>query len=303
MTPLVNQFYKEGHSWCELKEGLRIPQKNLEVKFNPCLSPLPLHVWMIVFGYYTITSYDKTKDEVVLNIPNLEIEEKLEYALANYDPDHNSTYDKWYNSDIQQLGLYLRNGFFEKAVKILQTFVFKRYFHPAQGGVTPQDVLRLELILRAAKIPNEVGRSLKKDKNLKEEAGDLDLLTTMHTGSLVKNYIMGLKLSNSKGKNKHKNKEEAYYNLKQLATYLKNHPKSLMDTLKNQTLIFFVGLGFETEDKSASLTSWSIVPCEHGKLRYDQVNSNSIEIITRLQKLLDQPEYAKISSRSSDGIP
>ena len=67
-----------------------------------------------------------------------------------------------------------------------------------QDGVTQQDVSRrLELILRAAGVPNLVSVKFFKDNHSKQEGGDLDLVTTM-TSTLEQNYVMGIKVSNKK---------------------------------------------------------------------------------------------------------
>ena len=86
-----------------------------------------------------------------------------------------------------------------------------------------------------------------------------------------------------------KNKETAYEAPKKLTNYLKNHYKSVMETLQNQNLVFFVGLGFEIVEESARLETWIVVPYEDGKLQHELVDFNLEEIKTRFKDWMKTP--------------
>lgn len=195
MNYLVDCFYTGHFTWDAFKKGISIPRPNLFLKLDPLKSEPLLHIWMLLFGYYTISSYDKESDRVVLTLANEEIEQALEYNLERYIPNKNGFIHLDFAIDLEHFknATLIRNT--EKAMEILSNFAFPSYEHPLNlEASTREAVRRVGLFFRSAGINISLCEKFNKDEEPNFQGGDVD----MQTYNLDENYVLEIKVTTNK---------------------------------------------------------------------------------------------------------
>ena len=170
MNYLVERYYREKTLWKALRAGIVIKRANLRRPIDPLKTEPPLEIWMLMFGYYTISSYDKKKDTVKLTLPNEEIEETLEFNLAMYNmPNIKKFIHVDFALELENFKNAMIFGNTREAMIILSSFVFRSYEDPLNRDATTGEASRrLRLFLRATLIDIEEATKFNKDSNPKD---------------------------------------------------------------------------------------------------------------------------------------
>ena len=275
---LVRRFYEEGFTWDVLKEGIQTDLKTIQEKLNPLEVVIPLRIWMLLFGYYTISSYNERTELISLKMPNKEIEITIENELASYDPDKKAYFKKCYSAKLDSINRALDTGDIKLAMHLLEQFVFTSYKAPLNKEVSGEEVQRrLEMLLRSANVFIEYCAQFCKDIQPKSTGGDVD----MHTTNLKKKYVIEIKCLN-----KMKEGKTANSAISQLLTYMRDQPKSFMNAIENPDEFHLMGLQFDITKGIAKLTDWISLPViKNGIPKFSEVigkNENTVRKFTEV---------------------
>ena len=285
LAHLIDQFYREHYTWDILKKGLSIPQDELFIKIDPLRSPPPLHIWMLMFGYYTISNYDKRLKQVTLSFPNKEIEEALEYNIAMYVPGEKKFIHEDFRPELSQLQRAMSIGDTRGAMEILKRFVLFSYKNHHLKVDLPYGEMtrRLTLILRAARVKLEDSILFHRDDDTSKDGGDIDIQTV----NLPINYIFEIKSTKDK-------KDTALSAIKQPLGYLKYHPNNFINANKKMSNYKIVVVNFLLQDRSILLNSWIALPCVNGIVQDSDVIAYPENLKSKFLENI-QPEYRNLT--------
>ncbi|XP_065211582.1 uncharacterized protein in vnfD 5'region-like [Planococcus citri] len=254
MDPIPGMFYKEGWSLDVLLKGMSISQSIISGGSIESQTPT-LILWMFHNGYYTMNGQDSS--DVIVKIPNFEIETAINTSLLSYDPIAQLPYAHYCLSELLLFKNNLRYGNVRAAMSILQKIGFPAYAHPLNQEITAGEVTRrLTMLFEIATIKHENGMTFKKIDGENDDGGDID----MWTKDLPTNYAIEVKISALTTGNLN-----AAKGMRQFLDYVRDYRDSLMQKLGNPTRFFFLSIAFEIPSKvgkagTASLASWIFLP-------------------------------------------
>ena len=283
LAHLIDQFYREKKSWDIFKKGLSISRDELFIKIDPLRSPPPLHIWMLMFGYYTISDYDERSKQVTLSFPNKEIEESLEYNIAMYIPSQGKFIHEDLRSELSHLRDSMLIGNTKGAMEVLKSFVFFSYKSHLKANPYGEMAVRLMLIFRLANVKFEDSILFHRDDDTSKDGGDIDIQTV----NLPVNYIFEIKCTKNE-------KDNALSVIKQPIGYLKHHPNNFINANKKMSNYKIVAMNFLFQDRSILLNSWIALPCVNGIVQYSDVIAYPENLKSRfVENIL--PEYENLT--------
>jgi hypothetical protein len=267
MDHVIERFYEDRRHWTfqDFKNGIHLKKSELSKKIDPLKVQLPLPVYMLLFGYATITNYNEKTKEVTIQLPNKEIECVIRDRLEEYVPSKKKFLPDC-KKEIEMIFTTMNAGDVKNAMKLLREYDFVPISHPSADGVTSGELQRrMCKLFYDAGITYREGFSFKKDSNPKQDGGDIDFLTL----NLNRNYAISLKCG--KG-------GTALGAIDQMMKYLNENPGSFMEAMEKLNVnieeIYIMGLSF-TYEEGGQLRDWISVPFQNGKLQYEYVEADS----------------------------
>ena len=271
---LVKRYYEDGYTWDLLKLGDTISLTEIRKKHDPLREKPSLRLWMLLFGYYTISSYDESKKEVSLKLPNKEIEVFIQDKLASYDPEKQAFYKDY--GELNRMEIAFRSGNTEQAMMSLANVGFTSFEYPLTNFLHSWEVSRrLAMLFKAMDIQI---KNCAQFQNIdsSQTAGEIDLQTT----NLRTNYIIEIKCVNVDHQSQlaltkvTANKQRihivpdkdisAFDAINQSLYKMKKYPKSYMKAIGNQENFTQLGLAFNLFKGVAKLADWVAVPFRKG---------------------------------------
>jgi hypothetical protein len=240
-------------------EHSTISRDDIEEKRNPAVESVPLEILMLLYGYFTIESYDHKTKEVQLNFPNNEIRTALQRNIDNYKPNKDiflSEEHGW----LYELKWHMETGCIEGTMDILTKMFDTTFSKTLQKGIGEYSTTTrmIDKLKMAGIFCRESVKFMRFVRKKIKEAGDVDLMTEY----LNTNFIMSIKYGHS-----------AIQAMQQLIDYLRKYPDAFLEAINNLDKAWFVGINFESR-KGGTLDQWVAIPFKNGTMCYDQCKAS-----------------------------
>jgi hypothetical protein len=243
----------------------KLARNDIEEKRNPAMESIPLEILMLLYGYFTIESYNEKTEEVVLNFPNNEIRNALQRNIDKYDPDKDvflSEEHGW----LYELKWHMKTGRLEGMMNTLTMFdiPFSKTLRQGTNEFISNTAWLIDKLVMAG-IRCRESVVFMKEKNTAERAGDVDVLTLY----LKKNYILSIKYGHS-----------ATTAIQQLIDYLQEYQTTFLEAINEPDEAWFVGINFNSRT-GGTLHEWIAIPLEKVNLHI-QLNTLGLHKIYHL---------------------